>query len=86
MGGGKPEASVGLVHKYIGVGEVLRQRGGQIIPARLDLLRALLGGHAAQGGRDDALMGQLLLFENASPTLQPVGWREHCSKLRANWT
>jgi hypothetical protein len=38
---------LGLVHQRSSLGEALRQRGGQIIPARLDLSSALLGEHAA---------------------------------------
>jgi hypothetical protein len=37
----------GLVHQCSGLGEALRQRGGQIIPARLVLRRCFLGEHAA---------------------------------------
>ncbi len=46
----------GLVHQRSGLGETLRQRGGQIIPAGLDLFRGFLGKHAAQGSRDHALV------------------------------
>jgi hypothetical protein len=38
---------LGPVHERSGLGEALRQRGGQIIPACLNLRGALLGEHAA---------------------------------------
>ena len=44
------------MHQCGGLGEALRQRGGQIIPAGLDLFLALLGEHAAQGSGDHALV------------------------------
>jgi hypothetical protein len=47
---------VGLMHERSSLGEALRQRGGQIIPARLDLRNGFLGEHAAQGGGDHALV------------------------------
>jgi hypothetical protein len=47
---------LGLMHERSGLGEALRQRGGQIIPARLDLRSGFLGEHAAQGSGDHALV------------------------------
>ena len=48
---------LGRVHERSGLGEALGQRGGQIVPAGLDLRCGFLGKHAAQGGRDHALVG-----------------------------
>ncbi len=47
---------LGLMHEPSGLGEALRQRGGQIIPAGLDLRSGFLGEHAAQGSGDHALV------------------------------
>jgi hypothetical protein len=47
---------LGLMHEPSGLGEALRQRGGQIIPAGLDLRSGFLGEHAAQGRGDHALV------------------------------
>jgi hypothetical protein len=46
----------GILHQCGCLGEALRQRGGQVIPTRLDLFRALLGEHAAQGRGDHSLV------------------------------
>jgi len=47
---------LGLMHEPSGLGEALRQRGGQITPAGLDLRSGFLGEHAAQGSGDHALV------------------------------
>jgi hypothetical protein len=47
---------LGLVHQCGSLGEALRQRGGQIIPAGLDLRCGFLGEHRAQSGGDHALV------------------------------
>jgi hypothetical protein len=44
------------MHERSGLGEALRQRGGQMIPSVLDLRSGFLGEHAAQGSRDHALV------------------------------
>ncbi len=46
-----------LIHERSSLGEALRQRGGQIIPAALDLRSGFLGENVAQGSGDDALVG-----------------------------
>ena len=48
---------LGLVQERSGLAEALRQRGGQIIPAALDLRSGFMGEHAGQGSRDHALVG-----------------------------
>jgi len=65
---------LGLQHELGGPGEALSQRGGQVIPARLDLLSALLGKHAAQGSRDHALV-------SLGDTLQQVAGKVHPAAL-----
>jgi hypothetical protein len=45
-----------LVHQRGGLGKAIGQRSGQIVPAWRDLLSGFLGEHAAQGGRDHALV------------------------------
>ena len=46
----------GLMHERSGLGEALRQRRGQIVPACLDLCDGFLGEHAAKGGGDHSLL------------------------------
>lgn len=43
--------------RYLIVAVQLRQRGGQMIPGRLDFHSGFQGEHAAQGRLDHALMG-----------------------------
>jgi hypothetical protein len=62
---------LGPVHEHSGIGEAIRQRGGQTDPTCLYFRSALLGEHAAQGGGDHALMDP---------------GDAHCSRLRAKWT
>jgi hypothetical protein len=74
---------LGPVHEISGLGEALRQRGGQIVPAGLDLRGALLGEHAAQGGGDHALVRFGDALQQVASKMNPNSGNKRTSRCDA---
>ena len=75
---------LGLVHQCSGLGEALRQRGRQIIPARFDLLSALLGEHRAEGGGDHALVSFVDALQQVAGKVDPAALPHAALQLAAD--
>ena len=75
---------LGLVHERSGFGKALRQRGGQIIPARLDLRGCFLGKHAAQGSGDHALVSFRDALEQVAGEMHPAALPHTALQLAAD--
>lgn len=74
----------GLVHERSGLGEAFRQRGRQIIPARLDLLSGFLGEHTAQGSGDHALVGFGNALQQVASKVDPAALPHAALQLAAD--